>query len=72
VIDRVSCPLRFASPAAAVAFVRSSPAMLELFAHLDDARRTEAWWELERAYSKLATRGDDWSDGECLVASGVA
>jgi hypothetical protein len=70
-IDREPCPHRFASSAVAVDVMRRSPAAA-LFSRLDDARRAEAWAELERAYSQFASV-DGWAaDGESLIAYGIA
>jgi len=70
-IDREPLLHRFASAAAAVNVMQKSPAAA-LFSHLDDARRAEAWHELERAYSRFVT-ADGWvADGESLIASGVS
>jgi ubiquinone/menaquinone biosynthesis C-methylase UbiE len=68
-IDREVVPLRFASAAAAVDFMRRTPAA-SLFTHLDDARRAEAWSEIARAYAHFVTAGGWAADGESLVASG--
>jgi SAM-dependent methyltransferase len=68
-IDHEPLRQRFASAAAAIDTMQKGPPAA-LFAPLDDARRAEAWRELERAYARFDA-ADGWGvDGESLIASG--
>jgi ubiquinone/menaquinone biosynthesis C-methylase UbiE len=69
VVEPVAAPRRYASVAEAMAAQRDSRPLARVMAHLDDATRTDAWAEIERAYRRFEAPSSVVFPGEVLVGA---